>query len=658
VNRLRRSDCGSALPLALIIISVIAVGVAVLMSYSQVALKLTADVATVDTATAGVDGAADAAIKTVQPNTGQFVSPSCLTLAANQLGTAAQSDVTCVERTNSGAPVTTGLSGSQPVQAILATGSSNSAEGVQLPGTADVTVTGSVAAGPKLTEAAGGSLRVKGSISAASCSVAGTMTPTAACGASIAGDPGWTLPTTTYPTTATLPACAPYMSFTPGKYTSASSLNTLINGCSNSVIHFKPGVYYFEFADATPEWQIALQSTSTLIGGTPSGWTPGTTSAATIISTLTPKAASPSLSACQQAGNGVLFLFGGASRMNVTAGKVQLCGYATGGQIITIAGLPGSDVTVTSGTTTAPATTNSEITSAPTMPTGTSACRTSPPIGTWTNPSAAMTPDGTAASSTTGGATSACSDTLQLSGFGTVNSGSTNTNVTATITYSGTGSGQLWGRATFGNGSTATSPVAILNCDATTCTGTTKTVAVTFSNLTPAQANSLRVELWLYNNNNASESINIDGITVPAISTSKFLATSGTGAAGATAYSPGSATATPLLKVSGVFETGSTFALHGTIYAVKAAVDLSQTGVAMTVVDRGIVARDVYLGMTRLSTYTGAMISIPGSSYQPRVVLFTISVAGVAKLRVQATFSNGAGADGVTTVALSQWAHL
>ncbi|HST82104.1 MAG TPA: hypothetical protein VLL08_10260 [Kineosporiaceae bacterium] len=127
-----------------------------------------------------------------------------------------------------------------------------------------------------------------------------------------------TVPTTCPDSTVTLQA---------GYYDDAVALSTL-SACGKTII-FAPGTYYFDFHNAemaatgttavpkaSDVWTVNNKD-SYLIGGTPSGWTTGPppTFPGACVSPLTTTTAA-----------GVQFVFGGDSRMVVTAGKVELCG--------------------------------------------------------------------------------------------------------------------------------------------------------------------------------------------------------------------------------------------------------------------------------------------------------------------------------------------
>jgi hypothetical protein len=74
------------------------------------------------------------------------------------------------------------------------------------------------------------------------------------------------------------------------------------------------------------------------------------------------------------------------------------------------------------------------------------------------------------------------------------------------------------------------------------------------------------------------------------------------------------------------------------------------------VVDRGIVARNLLLAMTRAAGYSGVLISIPPAG--PRDVVFTAnSAAGVALLRAEVLFTDVTGSANGTIADVQTWSH-
>ncbi|HEX6351478.1 hypothetical protein [Actinophytocola sp.] len=100
----------------------------------------------------------------------------------------------------------------------------------------------------------------------------------------------------------------------PGLYTSAALLNALTNSasCSDSVFHFNPGRYYFNFQDVAPGTHKWTVSGGYLVAGT----------ATSTLKTTPPPAmpgscVAPGTAAATET-SGVQFVFGGDSRMDYT----------------------------------------------------------------------------------------------------------------------------------------------------------------------------------------------------------------------------------------------------------------------------------------------------------------------------------------------------
>jgi len=136
-------------------------------------------------------------------------------------------------------------------------------------------------------------------------------------------------------TAAVLPAAcsaATVYEFQPGLYRSAAALNAFTSGggCGNSVLHFNPGTYYFDFRDAGPH-QLMFNHSGWVVGGKAN--VTGALTAAKISTDVTNGVATcvpPTVSGTTP-NTGVEFVFGGDSRMAVSqqsssnSPNVQLC---------------------------------------------------------------------------------------------------------------------------------------------------------------------------------------------------------------------------------------------------------------------------------------------------------------------------------------------
>lgn len=122
------------------------------------------------------------------------------------------------------------------------------------------------------------------------------------------------------------------VTFVQGLYTEIPRAAT---GCTGAVWWFSPGDYYFDFPAARAEWVVDDQSGKTVVGGTPNGFT-STSLASTV----------PFPGACDKtAADGVQFIVGGPTQITTnTAGNVELCGSkddsdVDGKQVIALYGL-------------------------------------------------------------------------------------------------------------------------------------------------------------------------------------------------------------------------------------------------------------------------------------------------------------------------------
>lgn len=128
----------------------------------------------------------------------------------------------------------------------------------------------------------------------------------------------------------TPPTCAAagsgkVVSFLPGRYRSANALTALTNGsssCTKNLYWFQPGVYYFEFQDGEV-WRITDPNVA-VVGGVNNGWTPAPPPARPWqVSMGSPSSCRTELTG---AASGVQFIFGGNSRLEITNGRMELCG--------------------------------------------------------------------------------------------------------------------------------------------------------------------------------------------------------------------------------------------------------------------------------------------------------------------------------------------
>jgi len=136
-------------------------------------------------------------------------------------------------------------------------------------------------------------------------------------------DPDYTTAMSTVPVHQGVPRCEPskwLIRIKPGYYDDAGGLNALTASttCNNKVVLFEHGVYYFDFgfAGGPNTWKVDNASV-TVVGGTPGDWeqkeqepTP-------------PKVDVPG--SCKAGSEGVQLIAGGATRLEVLKGRMELC---------------------------------------------------------------------------------------------------------------------------------------------------------------------------------------------------------------------------------------------------------------------------------------------------------------------------------------------
>ncbi len=636
-----RTDEGSVLAITLAFLMVFGLWIGTVLQLGATGQRTTLtvrDEATTTYAGGGaLEGAVNAVRGTLSAGSAAVGASTCFTLPAGALDNPTVVSVTCTPRTGSGAALG-GSSTSQPSQAVLAL-SGNATEGVAVGAATSLPVQGDLLAKSALTVPSTATLTSTGTVKAGSCTLAvGTVTPACAT-AGGAADPGWAGPDTSSTTlVGTLPACSgPLVTLSPGIYRSASALQAVL-GCTSAVVWFRPGTYYFDFKDAGTH-QVSVGTGAVVVGGTPSGWTPGTTAPASV---PYPTAAAPGTSACDTSAAGVDLAFGGDSRVSVTGGRVQMCALSTStsAQHIVLRGLM--------------ATTNVTSTAAP-APTAASSAGQPAQAWGWDTDTKGAVIDGVTAHVKIPNTNKPPSQ-LAWTGFGSaiVPSDATNVSVLATVTETVTGSGNTSLALTPGSGTTPGS-LPLHDCPAASpCPGggfdPTQSDTATFSGLTAAQVNGMVLTLIVSNPNNSPVEVWVDGVTVSVTYTLPVAAVSGT--AVATPYT-GAAGPTALLAATG---STAVLALHGTVYAPGSVLDLGLTGVPYTVVDRGVVVRHLRSTMTPAAGYTGPLVAVPPLGQAPRRVLMTaVDAGGTTLARADLTFADSTGAVNGTQPTVREW---
>lgn len=644
VDAVRSSgDRGSALAIALAFLMVFGVYVGAVLQFAAAGQRSTVLVQEEATSTYAGGGGIDAAINQVSGSLSTGVDPgtatppaasTCFTLPAGELGNPTPITVSCQPRSGSGGYLG-GLS-SQPGQSVLAV-SGHASEGVVLTAAARVKTTGSVYANRLLNVPTGATLTsAPAEVKAGTCTVAGTSTPPCVT-STVPSAPSWPGPTA-YPQVVTsTPACtSPVVALSPGTYLSRVDLQDVLD-CGNTVVWFQPGVYYFDFRGGGSR-ELVVGNNDVVVGGTPSGWTPGVTPRGSV---PFPTAASPGTSACDVSQQGVDMVFAGDSRINVASGgDLQLCAEQTGAgsQHVVLRGLSAQSAALPVTQPTAGTATDAQDTGSGTR---------------WTNEDEGAAIDDDYA--TVDVPRNGSARPLRVGPFpdNLVPPEATNISVTVDVSNSLDGPGTMSVRIN-DDASTILAPVALRTCPPAGCADTavrTDSVTINDPALTSTLVNDLYVDVMVSSGNGGATDTEVDGVTVSVDFSAPMRPTSGSGVS----MPYGGGTPTALLRSAGA-SPATVLSLHGTVYAPLAAVDLANTSVPYVVVDRGIVVRHLRLAMTNAAAYTGPLISVPALPQDPRTVVMTAVDAGGRTLaRALVSFSNPAGTANGTSPRVLEW---
>jgi hypothetical protein len=319
------------------------------LSFADTSLRTTVAMRDQAAGAANADGAAKIAINalrqgTYSVNTGGtcFSGGSTLTLSNfyQPAGGAPDSAVvTCAQdTTNSAADPNVAISAAnKPGNAILTLGTSGAEDGINLKvsGGRTLKVHGGIFSNSNI-DVELGRLETDTSVAARGACTTGAITsvPAATCNLGAVSDPRAADPNYSPPsgsaTAQTVPACrgnGNVVTFTPGLYTGNATANALNNltkssGCKDAIFWFPPGTYYFDLPENKP-WQIdtgyVVGGLATLVDGTP----PPIPGACASPIPLPP----PATGWVKPPPNsGVQFVFGGATQLQLSATKFELCG--------------------------------------------------------------------------------------------------------------------------------------------------------------------------------------------------------------------------------------------------------------------------------------------------------------------------------------------
>jgi hypothetical protein len=367
-------DTGAALIMALALTTFLGLVMGGLLSYSAASVRSTSGI---DRRTAigyDTDGALKTAINQIRNSdfNNDEGRPACADLdvpasdgstirvtCAPGVGTGGSSERVAINTTNT------------PKQAVLTLGTNAGETGVAQ--TADnafqvqgkLLTSGAITTGTGSVESLDSDVIARGTCTGTVVSrdARGNTVPTvcSAPATSIPADPAYGRPSTGV-VYQPLPTCdaSSTVEFQPGYYDDAVGLSAMMSGtgpCAGKTFLFKSaattvGYYYFDFHNGeggglptgSRVWTIN-DANAEIIGGTPLGWTPDVS---------VPNVPGACLSPLNSITNkGVEFVFGGDSRLRLTAGSMELCGqYASNAPPVAIYGTKTGSDTVTSSTLT------------------------------------------------------------------------------------------------------------------------------------------------------------------------------------------------------------------------------------------------------------------------------------------------------------------
>jgi hypothetical protein len=330
-----RGDDGATLVVALIFITVVALGLAVTLSFADTSLRATQALRDQAAGAANADGAAQVAINELRKGdyigTGNCFDTQPSLLLSNFYQSVDSAFVTCTPDTDRTGEDNNVLinPNNRPPFAILTLATNFNEEGlnVEAGNGRTLRVKGPIFSNSTI-DVDSGRLSTTGSVTARRrCE--GNITPAPNCniGSGPSMDPDYAQPSGGL-TERSVPTCGrdDLVTFSPGVYRNVDALNnrTRSSGCRDSIFWFQPGTYYFDFDDdeaweIDTGWVVAGAPTSTLVAGTAPAM-PGSCQTA-----FPPTVPAPP-GWTKQAGGGVQFVFGGRSRIVVSHARVEICG--------------------------------------------------------------------------------------------------------------------------------------------------------------------------------------------------------------------------------------------------------------------------------------------------------------------------------------------
>jgi hypothetical protein len=303
-RRYRQDEDGAVLVLALILIMILAVGLAAVLWFSDTSIRATEAIRTQGDQTYADTGAVDAAINGIRANSSMGVDPSipgatpCTVTSTVGLNGVTPT-VHCTGLPGSGGEVYNNP-GNTPAWGLLALGTGGISLNVKRGNVVDVD--GNVASNSTFASAGQGSTDITGDLTVkGTCSGTYTVSGNISCQTTTAtADPAYPMGISSAPSTpgsySPTGSCGAVRTFQPGLYTDPAVLNCPVDVFSPAANG--TGYYYFNFPAGNSQWSIADQ---TVIGGTPTAGDQN----------------------CDPTQNGVEFIFGGQSSIQIGTNAIM-----------------------------------------------------------------------------------------------------------------------------------------------------------------------------------------------------------------------------------------------------------------------------------------------------------------------------------------------
>ncbi|HEX8627171.1 MAG TPA: hypothetical protein VF755_03250, partial [Catenuloplanes sp.] len=335
MRRLAHGDGGAALVMVLVLVTVVAAGLAVTLSFADTSIRTTQHLRDQAAATYNADGAMQAAVNTIRNSRyNGAVGEGCFGAAGDTLHLPEFSGTDSAAVTCTADPMQVRIACpplsqcNRPGNAVLTTGTDLNEDGVRIdqPNNSDFRVHGVVYSHSTIRVANGDLVTDTPVYARGECFGTIKSDPDPACEYTgsypHADDPHYPPATATVPAYRALPTCdrrASVIAFEPGYYDDAAALSSLMsdNRCAGSTWWFKPGAYYFDFHNTGPN-AYGLQSSGDdhvwtvdngrLVAGTPVDAAGATVAAPPVGVTIPGSCANPIKSANAV---GVQFIFGG-----------------------------------------------------------------------------------------------------------------------------------------------------------------------------------------------------------------------------------------------------------------------------------------------------------------------------------------------------------